>query len=172
MSIVDVFRALRRLVTRGRAALGDRRAAGRAVLNDLLAAWDREITARERFRRGRQLDENNASRPGVLAKAEDIVRAASRDLDRASYIWGRLLISCSVDYDTWTALEEATRNAQEIDEAIRRAIKSGDYGEVESLFDTAMEQKLTAIRLAKSYLGSLSSRASGVQEAPASDPSG
>ena len=43
------FRAVRRLMASARGALGDKQAAGRAVLGDLLEARDREIIARERF---------------------------------------------------------------------------------------------------------------------------
>ena len=95
----------------------------------------------------------------MLRYSGEIVKAAIRDLGRASYFWQKILISCNVDYKTWHALEEAIRNAQEIDNAIERAIQNGNYDEVESLFDKAMEYKLTAIELAKSYLENLSSAA-------------
>lgn len=148
------FRTARRFVASVRVPMRGKQALGRSVLKSLLKAGDGEITAREKLRRGLQLDDSRA-----LRKSGDFLVVAILDLKLASYFWKKILISCNVDYKTWHALEEAIRNAREIDNAIKRAIQNGNYDEVESLFDKAMEYKLTAIELAKSYLENLNSAA-------------
>jgi len=146
------FEAIRRLLARGRADLVATKSVARETLSELLEAREREIIAREEFRRGIALDDESLAKPGVLRRAADIVDAASRDLNLAAYYWEKLLLSCNIDFDTWKNLEDQIRNTQEIDNAIERAIRNGNYDEVEDLFDKAMENKLKAIKLAKENL--------------------
>ena len=132
-------------------AIRDHRAAARLSLSDLLEAREREIIAREKARRAQQLnDESN--RRAMLRYAGEVVAAAIRDLGRASYLWDKILASCNIDYAGWLALQEAIGKARDLDRQIEDALRNGDFDEAESLFDEAMEHKLTAIELAKGYL--------------------
>ena len=133
-------------------AIRSPRAAARLVLSDLLEARTHEITARAKFRNALQLDADSPAVPALLRYAKEIVAAAIRDLERAAFLWDKILASCNVDYATWYGLTDAIRRAAEIDNAIERAIEHGDPEETERLFDEAMEYKLTAIELIKSYL--------------------
>ncbi len=78
--------------------------------------------------------------------------AAIRDLRRAAYFWDKILASCNVDYATWLALQDEIGQPRKLDNAIEHALTDGNTEEVERMFDRAMEDKLTAIELAKDYL--------------------
>ncbi len=148
------FQAIRRFL-RGPNSIAERRSTGRKMLNDLLDARDREFVGRDWYRRGLGLDHDSAARPGVLDHAGRIFDAATRDLGRASWYWQKVLSACHVSYEQWKALEDSIRNARDYDEAIERALKSGNYQELDELFDHALEHKEEAIKQAKAYLESL-----------------
>ena len=99
-------------------AIRSPRAAARMALSDLLDARTHEITARRKFRDALQLDADSPALHGLLRYAKEIVAAANRDLERAAFLWDKILASCNVDYETWYGLDDAIRRAAGIDDAI------------------------------------------------------